>query len=169
MFVGVRRQATGRRGLNMDGTAGPMLQETPLEHLRKLTDRLTEQVRELKAKLKLSDIVVPETALVGRAIYDLGDGHIVKAFTVWHTAEVQVIHCSTLAGGHLPKHQHDDAMEWLVLFAGSMNVQLGNAPMRLLVAPAVIEFPVGCPHTWDILTDVHYLGITIPPAEGYPP
>ena len=81
--------------------------------------------------------------------------------------EVSCAHWFNSSGTIFPEHVHEQR-EWLIVFIGSMILQLdGEESERLLPGQYRVIEP-GLKHKAKFLEDCHYLSITIPKSSDWP-
>jgi quercetin dioxygenase-like cupin family protein len=79
---------------------------------------------------------------------------------------ISVQYAAFSAGSEFARHTHA-VREWLLIFEGSLRAMTEEGTVDLHPGEYIV-FEPGQEHECRALTDVRLIGVTIPPAEGYP-
>lgn len=82
------------------------------------------------------------------------------------TRRIAMQRCHMTRGTIFPNHNHD-VREWIFVESG-MLVFFSKRGAERIRDGEWIHFPVGLAHSCEALQDTWLIGITMPPAEGYP-
>ena len=127
-------------------------------------DKLTELTNNLEPPLTITALAnFPADGAVEYRV----DGTCI-GFNLWNESRISVQRCFLSAGAVFPEHTHEHSAEWLIVYAGLLQVQYGEEDMVTVLPGQCVQFSPGQLHTVAAIEDSWMIGVTVPADPGYP-
>lgn len=119
--------------------------------------------------------LTPQLPTLGTMVTDSGEswneiqagGGTVFMFGLHKESGIAVARAFLSAGSIVEEHEHPKETEWLIVYAGQMEIVVAGESKIIQECEAICIKP-SKPHVAKFPVDTWMLAITIPAAEGYP-